>query len=548
MKLLMHLFGPVCVRQKVHSHLLTSTGRVFSFFIFITLLLNSTLSNAQVVSATGAGMAATYPSLQAAITQLNAIGALTTPITISLNPGNPQTAPVGGYIISAQGTVLNTITISGSNNTITAGLQAGGSRNDAIFKIQGGDFVTLQNFTLTENSGNNNFTVASNTMTEWGIALLYANATNGAKNNTIQNNTISLNRSFTNSCGIYSSVRHLPTGSPLTPNDITNITGSNSNNKVYGNSISNVNLPIIFVGSGTDNRMDDGNEIGGSTPATGNTATNWGNNAGNTVATNVPGTILGIFCTSQKGLKVNYNTLTSANLATVNSLRCIYIDFINAPTGTFTHDITYNTVTLVNSSASVYEVIRTQGNTGLATSTININNNTLLNCSSAGEFYGIVNASAPGTLNINNNIFNGCSTSGPTQGVFGLRNTGNVITTININNNQLGNSSGNFFTYTTGNSGLLTGISNIAGSGTTNLSISGNNFQGIINSNGSGGNTFIINTNATASQNISDNTFNNLSISNSGSLTFISNNVSVPNGGTQTVSNNSIIGTFSKAT
>ncbi|MBK8150277.1 MAG: hypothetical protein IPK58_19300 [Acidobacteria bacterium] len=62
-------------------------------------------------------------------------------------------------------------------------------------KIIGADYVTVDGFTLLE-SGKIN-TTATQQM-EWGIALLYATTTNGAQNVTLQNNTITLNRTNAN--------------------------------------------------------------------------------------------------------------------------------------------------------------------------------------------------------------------------------------------------------------------------------------------------------------------------------------------------------------
>src|SRR5437762_9097797 len=99
---------------------------------------------------------------------------------------------------------------------------------------------------MQENPANTvNTPAASNNMTEWGVALLYVTATDGATNNTIQNNTISLSRTYTNSFGVYSNVRHTA-AAPLVTADITAASGANINNKVYTNNISNVNLPISF--------------------------------------------------------------------------------------------------------------------------------------------------------------------------------------------------------------------------------------------------------------------------------------------------------------
>ena len=108
-------------------------------------------------------------------------------------------------------------------------------------------------------------------MTEWGVALLYASTTNGAQNNTIQNNTITLNRTYLNTFGVYSNTRHSATAVTTTA-EVTAASGSNSNNKVYGNTINNVNYGIVFIGAGTTiAAIDTGNDIGGTSAPTGNT-------------------------------------------------------------------------------------------------------------------------------------------------------------------------------------------------------------------------------------------------------------------------------------
>ena len=173
----------------------------FSGMLFAILMLFgiSQTAFAQVTTNSGSGLAPTYASLNLAITALNAT-TITAPVIITLTAN--EIAPVGGYSITAQGTATNTIIIQGfvSAGTITASpALVVGVVTDAIFKLIGADFVTIQNFTMQENAVNTiSATAASNNMTEWGVALLYASTTNGAQNNTIQNNTISLNRAYSN--------------------------------------------------------------------------------------------------------------------------------------------------------------------------------------------------------------------------------------------------------------------------------------------------------------------------------------------------------------
>lgn len=154
---------------------------LFAIFGFIT-------SNAQVTTNGGSGLAATYPDLQSAITALNA-ATIVSPVEITTTIN--ETALVGGYTITASGTATNTILIKGTGATITAPTTlVPGSLTDAIIKIIGGDFITIEGFSLKENTANSVTAGATNNMTEFGVALFYATATNGAQNNTILNNTI----------------------------------------------------------------------------------------------------------------------------------------------------------------------------------------------------------------------------------------------------------------------------------------------------------------------------------------------------------------------
>src|SRR6185295_14130043 len=98
----------------------------------------------------------TYPDLATAITALNA-ATITSPVVISVS--GTETTPAGGYTITATGTAVNTIVIDGAAATTLTAFSpqvTGGpaSSFDAIFKIVGGDFITIQGFSMLENAGN----------------------------------------------------------------------------------------------------------------------------------------------------------------------------------------------------------------------------------------------------------------------------------------------------------------------------------------------------------------------------------------------------------
>ena len=179
------------------------------YFLLLTVLFAAS-ANAQLTGTKN--IPGDYADLATAITDLNTQGVGAGGVTLNLLAGNPQTAPAGGYSITATGTVANQITLQGNGNIITAsGALVVGALNDAIFKLIGADHVTLTGFVMQENAANTTTAAASNNMTEWGVALLYATSTDGAQNCTIQNNTIDLNRTYQNTFGIYSNSTHSAT-------------------------------------------------------------------------------------------------------------------------------------------------------------------------------------------------------------------------------------------------------------------------------------------------------------------------------------------------
>ncbi len=465
--------------------------RKFCFFILTGCLLNlTTFAQVTVTNPTNTTpvLAATYGSLAAAVTALSAITAINGPVVITLNAGNPETAPAGGYVIqfTATTTAANNIIISGSNNTITAFTpQTVGNLNDAIFKIIGADYITIQNFTMQENAGNTVLTPSgSNTMTEWGVALIRATTTDGAQNNTIQNNTISMNIAYRNSFGIYSNARHTPTNVTAT-SDATALSGSNSGNKVYGNNISNTMMGITFIGTATAAFQDVGNDIGGSSVSTGNTITNWGGNTPLTTYASNSGTSYCIYSNHQTADNISYNTITSGNVGagvstTFSGIRKDYTT--TAPTGTFTTTISYNTITMTSSfTGGNFDGIRNLGMTSLSTATINITNNNIINsaitAASTSAFGGIINASAPGTLNITNNIIRGHTTMS-SGGYTGISNSGAVVNTINITNNKIGDAVAPALTQTTASVSQLNAITNSNAGAAATINLNNNSIDG----------------------------------------------------------------------
>ncbi len=400
-----------------------------------------------------------YATLAAAITDLNTQGVASPGVVLNLIAGNPETAPVGGYIIGGAGSAVLTtaaagapITIQGNGNTITASAALTvGSVNDALFKLVGADFTTIDGFILVENPANTVGTsAATNNMTEWGVALVYVTTTNGAQDNTIKNCTIDLDRTYVNTVGIYSNSTHA-LATPATSATATTLAGGNSRLSLTGNNVTDVNVGIIVVGPTAAADNNDGLTIG--MVGFGNVITNYGTAVPLTTYANVSGTIFGILVRNTKNYNVNNNTVTSSNggVTASTAIRGIFINaFSAAPTGTITNNINNNTISL------------TGGNAAHTTH----------------------------------------------HGIGIEATTGNATTTLNVNGNNFAN-----WGWTVAATGAI---------------------------------VFINDAMATLNTNFNSNTFTNLSIATTGSVTFISHTLTLPANGTQSVSNNSIVGSFTK--
>jgi trimeric autotransporter adhesin len=306
-------------------------------------------------------------TLAASITDLNAVGTVAESYLINLETGNPQTTPAGGYIITATGTSSYSITIQGNGNMITAYTpQASGILHDAIFEIDGGDYITIQNFVMQENAANTTTTVASNNMTEFGVAVFYFSTTNGAKYITIQNNAITLNRAYQNTFGIYANDRHSSTA-VTTAADITAATGAHDYLHIYANQISNVNKGIVSVGSNTAARTPVGLDIGGSSSGTGNTISNYGTVGTISAYVSVGAYVYGILTNNHLNCNISFNSITSSvgGVTVSATQRGIIVTYGGTlPTsGSYYRTITHNSISVKDGSAnSIQGIYVEQGN------------------------------------------------------------------------------------------------------------------------------------------------------------------------------------------
>ncbi len=392
-----------------------------------------------------------YPSLAAALTDLNAVTAFSGPVVLTA-AGGTETAPAGGFVVNFTGatTAANNVAIVGGGAVLTASAAlTSGALNDAVIKIIGSDNLRIEGFTLTENAANTTTTAASNNMTEWGIAVLYASATDASQNITLQGNTIDLDRTYQNTFGIYVNATHTATAVTTSATG-TGANGGNHGLKLYANTISDVNNGIVVVGPTAAADHNDGIEIGGSN-ANGNNISNYGTTGTFSSFANVSGTTNGILVRNSKNFTISYNNVTSSNGGiTAGTANGIQIPaFSNTPTGAFVNTINNNSISVKSAAAS-------------------------------GAINGILHA--------------GTSAS--------------TTSTININDNDFHD-----FGHTVAGTGTIIFLSHAAPHLNTN---------------------------------INGNTFTNLNVNTTGSVTFISNNVTRPANAVANTNNNSIVGNFNK--
>ncbi|MCX6230533.1 MAG: T9SS type A sorting domain-containing protein [Bacteroidetes bacterium] len=327
-------------------------------YAILTVLLSLccnlfTIGQIAVTTNSSSGLAASYSNLAAAITALNA-ATITAPVIINCAPGSTETFTLTSGIITATGSSVNTITIKkngiGANPLITAGV--GNSATDAIIKIAGGNYITIDGIDVKERASNSTPT----TQMEYGYYISNASAINGAQHDSIKNCKITLNRSNTSSIAFYQNVATTP----------SSIDGANSYNTFQFITIENSYQGIIINGNASfpDINIEVSNcIIGASTP-------NYDIGNGSNTA------LSGIQLINSSNIKINNNevrNLLTNNIAAVN-LYGIYIQslqgLLNKVYNNFVHDLT---TTNTSSTARIY-AIRIDINTGQI---CNVFNNTI---------------------------------------------------------------------------------------------------------------------------------------------------------------------------
>lgn len=524
-----------------------SIRRLLRPFILLGVVFSSTAVHAQLTGTKN--IPGDYADLNTAITALNAQGVGAGGVTLNLLINNPQVAPAGGYAITAQGTAANPIVLAGNHNFVSAASpQPAGSFTDAIFKIVGGDYITIKEFSMQEDYANSDASPSTNNMTEWGIALLQGSVTNGAQHNTITGNTISLLRTYENSMAIYSNTRHSATNAGTSSAITNNTTAPNSFNLITANTIDNVNFPVMVIGSATVANYDEQNVISF------NTISYWSGTVRTSAYIGLPTAYAtGIYLLDQNNYSITDNNIQTSTACPAYDLRIIMAEYAGAP-ATATNNtiarnsISYTLLTPAGSAVSISTIGTVTGSGMTLNVTDNIIHDCLISSGVASNTFGIYNSQVVNVLNVTGNTWRNNTDDG-SGGWYGIANQGAVTTTINISNNYLGDASGGAVFRTDGFTGSpLYGIYNTASASGAAITINGNDFRGFTSSpNGNSPMTFIQVSSTCFLYNINNNTFTNLSIATGpATITFFNITGSMFPGATMNVNSNSIVGTFTK--
>ncbi|MFN0189395.1 MAG: hypothetical protein ACKVQV_11910, partial [Bacteroidia bacterium] len=578
-----------------------STGRVKSFFtkkglfyLVMTMFMTLGMLNSSFAQLSGSKfIPGDYATVAAAVIDLNTQGVGAGGVIFEVAAGHTETL-AGRIDLTATGTLANPIVFrkdpatSGANPILTAytGTNlASAVISDGMWSLNGSDYVTIDGINLSEAAGNTTPT----TQMEYGYGLFKASDTNGANNNTIQNCVITLNRNnttasavgFGGSAGVIGGSIGIAVANctPVTNTTLITVTtagGASSNNKFYSNTIQNVNTGIAlagFAGASPFTLCDTGNDIGGTSAGTGNTILNYG---GGTSPSSVCAAIM---FSNQWSLNFSYNTVNNNNGSGINHTVTNRGIWAFANSNGASANINNNNVTIVGAAASydmcidlemsqsgavagqvininnnIFSVTKTNVGSLLQNvvylntnaTTVNVNGNTITNFTYPGTLTteaGVIRSGLAGigTLNINNNTIGGVNLTSTTGTNFIIAVTGSVTTALNITGNNI-----NGVNTTGATTKTLNLIQNTATAITATSNINNNNFQNITHA-GSGALNFITATGTPNFITVTGNTFTNLNIATTGTVTLISTTFTNTTGtGTKTISNNSIVTAFNR--
>jgi hypothetical protein len=273
-----------------------------------------------------------------------------------------------------------------------------------------------------------------------------------------------------------------------------------------------------------------------------------GNGSIYTACSVTSGAIVGIYITSGNSVNIQNNSIGGIDaMGTTNTLSGAFTGIDVAGVGGV-FSISNNAIG--NNSTNN---IRT-GNLVTGTDLSNVGTTFQSTTGATSPMVGIRSTATGNSLTISGNTLQGWGTSCTgAQLITGIISSGAMtgsMPSVTVNNNALGTASRDWMIYTVANSALLTGISVINTAATT-YSIQTNDIRGITYSvAGTGANTYILLSGATAANaiaTITSNTFTNLNVNTTGAVIFISHNYIIASTGQIIINNNSIVTGFTKS-
>ena len=299
---------------------------------------------------------------------MNTLGVCgTSPVTFNVAAGYTETA--ANLILTTSGTAAGPIIFqksgAGANPLITAGVGVG--TLDGIILFSGTDYITFDGINMLDPTTNTTTT----TQMEWGYALLKVDGTNGSQNVTIRNCYITLNKTNTNSKGIYVANHTTASTTSLT---VTAFSGTNSSNKFYSNHIQNCYIGINVAGYSDGlspySFYDHFNEIG---VMGGNTIRDFG---GSSVTT------YGIYTIYQDSLAVNNNNIGGGTGTTTTNYGIMISTATNASVLVYNNTVSDTTSTTTSSTYGI--ALNNAGVTG-TDNTVIVKRNTVQGMASVGS-------------------------------------------------------------------------------------------------------------------------------------------------------------------
>lgn len=380
------------------------------------------------------GSGGDYATFTLAINDLNSQGVTSPGVTFNVTAGatfneNPPAITATGtsaapIVFQRNGAGANPLVVPSTVGTLAP--TAFGNNGDAIFRIVGGDYITFNGINVSDNGA---FADATERF-EYGYLLSKVDGTNGPKNITIRNSTITLDKTTPHGSGIYLSNLD-GSGTAVT---VTDIGGRSESIKIFNNSISNsyhgVQLRGFLAASPYD-FYDHFVEVGVDGA---NSVTSYGGGSA---------TAYGIYAIYQDSLKLSGNTINGGS-GTTTTLYGIF-----TTTGTNSSvDINGNTVTIEGggTTSTIYAINNSMGSTG-TNNTVNMYNNIVENCTyptaTSGALYLLYQNASPMTANIYGNIVRNNTRPGTTGATYCLYSSNTATNgTANVYSNTVhGNSS-----------------------------------------------------------------------------------------------------------